>query len=300
MSFFECQEADCQAQQTRVKLRIEPREKSLGEFSVRRVLPASRQRMMGPFVFFDHMGPAEFPPGKGIAVRPHPHIGIATITYLFEGEIMHRDSLGVEQPITAGAVNLMVAGSGIVHSERAGADLEETSTLHGIQSWIALPAEQEEIDAAFTHYPASALPDVAGEGTRVRVIMGEAYGERSPVETFSRTLYLDVQLESGARLALPEGEAELAFYVAVGAVEVDNEVFAAGTLAVAGEGKKVALQAREASRVMVVGGDNIGPRHMFWNFVSSSRERIELAKMDWREQRFATVPGDEEFIPLPD
>ncbi|KAA1191957.1 pirin family protein [Pseudohalioglobus sediminis] len=300
MSRFEAREASCSTHTGSIALRAKTRAADLGEFTVRRALPNREQRMVGPFVFLDHMGPAEFPPGKGIAVRPHPHIGIATITYLFEGEIMHRDSLGVEQPITAGAVNLMVAGSGIVHSERAGADLDQTSILHGIQSWIALPAEQEEIDAAFTHYPASALPDVAGEGTRVRIIMGEAYGQRSPVETFSRTLYLDVQLESGARLALPEGEAELAFYVAVGAVEVDSEVFTAGTLAVAGEGKKVALQARESSRVMVVGGDNIGPRHMFWNFVSSSRERIELAKKDWGEQRFAPVPGDAEFIPLPD
>jgi redox-sensitive bicupin YhaK (pirin superfamily) len=256
--------------------------------------------MVGPFVFFDHMGPAEFPPGKGIAVRPHPHIGIATITYLFQGEIMHRDSLGVEQPITAGAVNLMVAGSGIVHSERAGSDLDMASHLHGIQSWIALPTEQEEIDAAFTHYPAAALPDIVLDRARVRIIMGEAYGERSPVQTFSRTLYLDVHLQAGARLALPEDEEELAFYVVEGAVEVDGEPVETGVMAVACAEGSISIRALAESRVMVVGGRNIGPRRIFWNFVSTTQERIELAKQDWRDQKFATVPGDAEFIPLPE
>jgi redox-sensitive bicupin YhaK (pirin superfamily) len=278
MSHFEAEEAHCTAHTGSIALRAEPRIADLGDFTVRRVLPAREQRIVGPFVFLDHMGPAEFPPGKGIAVRPHPHIGIATITYLFEGEIIHRDSLGVERPITAGAVNLMVAGSGIVHSERAGSDLDISSTLHGIQSWIALPTAQEEIDPAFTHYPAAELPDIVREGSRVRIIMGEAYGQRSPVDTFSRTLYLDVLLEAGVDLVLPEGEKELAFYVAIGSVEVDGEVFDAGTLAVANAGKVVKVQGREASRIMVVGGDNLGPRHMFWNFVSTTRERIDLAK----------------------
>jgi len=299
MSHFEAEEASCLARTGSIALRANPRIADLGEFTVRRALPAREQRMVGPFVFLDHMGPAQFPPGKGIAVRPHPHIGIATITYLFEGEIMHRDSLGVEQLITAGAVNLMVAGSGIVHSERAGSDLDVTSTLHGIQSWIALPAAQEEIGPAFTHYPAEELPDIAGEGTRVRIIMGEAFGQRSPVDTFSRTLYLDAQLEAGADLVLPEGEAELAFYVAIGSAEVDGEIYEAGTLAVACAGKRVIVRGREISRIVVVGGDNLGSRHMFWNFVSSTRERIDLAKRDWREQNFARVPGDNEFIPLP-
>ncbi len=213
---------------------------------------------------------------------------------------MHRDSLGIEQPITAGAVNLMVAGSGIVHSERAGSDLEMSSTLHGMQSWIALPTALEEIDAAFTHYPANTLSDIVGEGTRVRIIMGEAYGQRSPVDTFSRTLYLDVQIDADAELALPEGEEELAFYVAIGSVEVDGELFEEGTLAIVAPDKHVIVRGKDASRIMVIGGDNLGPRHMFWNFVSSTRERIDLAKQDWREQNFAMVPDDDEFIPLPD
>ena len=300
MSYFEAEQAPCQACEGAISLRIEPRAADLGDFSVRRSLPSRKQRMVGPFVFLDHMGPAEFPPGKGIAVRPHPHIGIATITYLFQGEIMHRDSLGFELPITAGAVNLMVAGSGIVHSERAGSDLDETSYLHGIQSWIALPVEQEENDPAFTHYPAADLPDIALEGARVRIIMGEAYGASSPVQTFSRTLYLDVQLKEGAELTLPEGEEELAFYVADGAVEVDGETFQLGVMAVAHPGRAVRLRGTESSRLMVVGGDNIGPRQIFWNFVSSRAERIEQAKQDWRDRQFAMVPGDDEFISLPE
>lgn len=300
MSYQTAHEPVCTRSTGSVGLLIRPREKDLGEFSVRRVLPAQERRMVGPFVFFDHMGPAEFPPGKGIAVRPHPHIGIATITYLFEGEIMHRDSLGVEQAITAGAVNLMVAGSGIVHSERAGSDLDATSRLHGIQCWIALPAEQQEIDPAFTHYPAAGLPALELEGARVRIIMGEAYGERSPVETFSRTLYLDVELHAGADLELPDGEEELAFYVAEGSVAVDGETVEKGVMAVACPGKAVSIRGRAWSRIMVVGGENIGPRRLFWNFVSTTQARIEEAKQDWRDRKFAMVPGDDEFIPLPE
>jgi redox-sensitive bicupin YhaK (pirin superfamily) len=256
--------------------------------------------MVGPFVFFDHMGPAVFPPGKGIAVRPHPHIGIATITYLFEGEIMHRDSLGVVQPITAGAVNLMVAGRGIVHSERAGSDLDIEAHLHGIQSWIALPEDQQERDPDFTHYPATSLPQVELPGAQVRIIMGEAYGQRSPVATFSRTLYLDAALRAGAEVVLPDAEQELAFYVVEGAVAVDSERIGAGVMAVARAGSPVTVSAAEDSRLMVVGGDNIGPRAMYWNFVSADRARIEQAKRDWREGRFDPVPGDDEYIPLPD
>jgi len=256
--------------------------------------------MVGPFVFFDHMGPAIFPPGKGIAVRPHPHIGIATITYLFEGEIMHRDSLGCVQPITPGAVNLMVAGSGIVHSERAGSDLDVTSRLHGIQSWIALPTDREEIAPAFTHYPAADLPDLQLSGARVRIIMGEAYGERSPVATFSRTLYLDIDLQDRAELVLPDTVEELAFYVADGTVQVDGTAVDAGVMAVVCPGKAVTLRAPAPGRILVVGGDNIGSRRMFWNFVSTTPERIDRAKRDWREGNFAMVPGDDEFIPLPE
>jgi len=300
MSYETAHDPVCSRSNGAIELLIRPREKDLGEFTVRRVLPATERRMVGPFVFFDHIGPAVFPPGSGIAVRPHPHIGIATITYLFEGEIMHRDSLGCVQPITAGAVNLMVAGRGIVHSERAGADLDVTSRLHGIQSWIALPTAREEIPPDFTHYPAAELPDIAQDGARVRIIMGEAYGEASPVATFSRTLYLDVELAAGARLALPDGEQELAFYVVQGAVEVDGVAVDAGAMATACPGKSVLVRGREESRIMVIGGDNIGARRMFWNFVSTTQARIEQAKTDWRDGNFDPVPGDDEFIPLPE
>jgi len=299
MSYFEAGESDCHHYIGAIALLIEPRAADLGEFTVRRALPSRERRMVGPFVFFDHMGPAEFPPGKGIAVRPHPHIGIATITYLFEGEIMHRDSLGVVQPIQAGAVNLMVAGRGIVHSERAGADLDEHSRLHGIQSWIALPLAEQECAPAFTHYRAQDLPVVQRGGARTCIIMGSAFGERSPVQTFSDTLYLDCALDAGAELALPDGVEELAVYVAQGAVLAGETPIATGAMAVAHPGRGLVLRARDASRVMVIGGAGIGPRHVEWNFVSDSRARIERAKQDWREGKFPRVPGDDEFIPLP-
>jgi redox-sensitive bicupin YhaK (pirin superfamily) len=256
--------------------------------------------MVGPFVFLDHMGPAIFPPGQGIAVRPHPHIGLATITYLFEGEIMHRDSLGIVQRIQAGAVNLMTAGRGIVHSERATEDLAVTSRLHGIQSWLALPLELEETAPAFVHYPAGALPQVALGDATVRVIMGEAYGARSPVTTYSPTLYLEARLPPGAELALPTDASERAVYVAEGVIGIAGREYAEGKLAVARSGAGVRLRAASSSRVMVVGGEPLGPRHIWWNFVSSSKERIEQAKRDWAGGRFDKVPGDDEFIPLPE
>jgi redox-sensitive bicupin YhaK (pirin superfamily) len=256
--------------------------------------------MVGPFVFLDHMGPAVFPPGKGIAVRPHPHIGLATITYLFEGEIMHRDSLGFVQRIQAGAVNLMTAGRGIVHSERASDDIAVTSHLHGIQSWLALPLEREEMEPGFVHYPATALPEIARDGATVRLILGEAYGERSPVATYSPTLYAEARLAPGAELALPDGVSERAVYVAAGAITIGPRQFSEGTLAVAREGAEVSLRAAVATRVMIIGGEPVGPRHIWWNFVSSSKERIEQAKRDWVEGRLGKVAGDDEFIPLPE
>ncbi len=246
------------------------------------------------------MGPAVFPPGKGISVRPHPHIGIATITYLFEGQIMHRDSLGVTQAIEAGAVNLMTAGRGIVHSERAGDDLDETSKLHGIQSWIALPDDKEEIEPAFEHIPAAELPEFEQGGCTVRVIMGECLGRTSPVPTYSETLYLDVVMQEGGSLSLPDEWAEFAVYVVEGSVTIGGEVYESGAMAIAGNSNSLAVAANAASRVMVVGGDSVGERHIYWNFVHSSEARIEQAKDDWREGRFEMVPGDDEFIPLPD
>jgi redox-sensitive bicupin YhaK (pirin superfamily) len=283
-----------------IELTIEPRIRSLGEFDVRRVLPSAERPMVGPFVFLDHMGPAVFPPGRGIAVRPHPHIGLATITYLFEGEIMHRDSLGYTQLIQAGAVNLMTAGRGIVHSERASDDLAVTSHLHGIQSWLALPLEGEEREPGFWHYPAASLPELAVGGATVRVIMGAAYGARSPVETYSPTLYLEVRLPAGSEVALPNDVTERAAYVTEGVVDVAGRECREGTMVVARTGADVRLRASMPSRVMVVGGEPLGRRYIWWNFVSSSKERIEQAKRDWVEGRMGSVPGDDEFIPLPE
>ena len=282
-----------------VELTIQPRVRSLGEFDVRRVLPAAKRRMVGPFVFLDHMGPAVFPPGLGIAVRPHPHIGLATITYLFEGEIMHRDSLGVTQLIQAGAVNLMTAGRGIVHSERASDDLAVTSRLHGIQSWIALPLDLEEMEPTFLHYPASALPELTADGCTVRVIMGGAYGLQSPVLTYSPTLYFEATLAANARLAVLDEAAERAVYVVSGSVAIGGDAYGEGTLAVLRGGANVPLDAETEARVIVVGGSSIGPRHIWWNFVSSPEARIERAKRDWAEMRMGSVPGDDEYIPLP-
>jgi redox-sensitive bicupin YhaK (pirin superfamily) len=282
-----------------VELTIQPRVRSLGEFDVRRVLPAAKRRMVGPFVFLDHMGPATFPPGHGIAVRPHPHIGLATITYLFEGEIMHRDSLGYRQLIQAGAVNLMTAGRGIVHSERASDDLAVTSQLHGIQSWIALPLELEEMEPTFLHYPANSLPELVVDGCTVRVIMGSAYGQQSPVLTYSPTLYLEAVVPKDARLALLDEAAERAMYVVSGRVAIGGATYGEGTLAVLRSGAAVPLEAEADTRVIVIGGAALGPRHIWWNFVSSSEARIERAKRDWAEMRMGRVPGDDEFIPLP-
>ena len=299
MSYQLAEEPQCTAHEGAIELVVEPKQKDLGEFTVRRVLPARERQMVGPFIFFDHMGPATFPPGQGIAVRPHPHIGLATITYLFEGEIIHRDSLGFLQPIQAGAVNLMTAGRGIVHSERAGDDLEQTSRLHGIQSWMALPDGTEEGDPAFVHYPAEALPRLERDGVAVTVIVGEAYGSASPVSVAGRMLYLECRFPAGSSLTLPH-EAERAFYVVSGAMQVGPQTYPAGTMAIARPGAPVRLDAEEDSRVMVIGGDPVGERHVWWNFVSSSKARIEQAKQDWSQGHFPPVAGETEFIPLPE
>ena len=299
MSYQEAQAPVCERSTGAVDLLIRPKEKDLGEFAVRRVLPASERQMVGPFIFFDHMGPAEFPPGKGIQVRPHPHIGIATITYLFEGEIMHADSLGFRQPIRAGAVNLMTAGRGIVHSERAGSDLDEHSKLHGIQSWMALPDGQEEIAPAFAHTPAGELPQIERAGSTVRIIMGEAFGGRSPVTSYAPTLYLDCALSAGAELPLPGSYDELALYVVSGKVTVGECTVDSGVMAVLCPDGEATVQSLEETRLMVIGGRSSGKRHIWWNFVSSSEARIEQAKADWQSGGFEPVQGDEEFIPLP-
>ncbi len=300
MSYLSAAEPQCTESEGCIELVIEPKEKDLGEFTVRRALPSRERRMVGPFIFFDHMGPAEFPPGEGIAVRPHPHIGLATVTYLFEGQIMHRDSLGVVQPIGPGAVNLMTAGRGIVHSERAGDDLDRTSRLHGIQTWMALPDRKEEMAPDFEHTPADALPQIETDGTRVRLIMGEAFGVSSPVTCHSPTLYAELRMPAGAFIELPGTYTERAIYVVSGGVEVDGTRYGSGVMAVACAGSAVTVTAAADSLVMLAGGEPVGRRHIWWNFVASSKERIEQAKSDWRDGRFESVPDDDEFIPLPD
>ena len=282
-----------------IELVLEPTAKDLGEFTVRRVLPSAKRRMVGPFIFFDHMGPAEFAPGEGIQVRPHPHIGLSTVTYLFEGEIIHRDSLGFVQPIQTGAVNLMTAGRGIVHSERAGEDLHSNSRLHGIQTWMALPLEDEECAPDFVHIPADQLPELELDGVTVRVILGEAYGHTSPAVVLTPTLYLECRMVAGSELLLPQNYEEAASYVVSGKVHVDGQQLAAGTMAVARPGASVKLSASDESHVMVIGGTNVGERHIWWNFVASSKQRIETAKQDWKLKRFDAVPDEDEFIPLP-
>ena len=305
MSITQHAEPSCRhTQEPALELVIEARVKDLGGgFRVRRLLPAAERRMVGPFIFFDHMGPVRMEPGRGLDVRPHPHINLATLTYLFEGEILHRDSLGTVQPIQPGALNWMTAGRGIVHSERSpDAARAAGLSLHGLQLWVALPRAQEEAPPSFQHHAAGDLPALNRDGARLRVIAGSAYGATSPVRVLSPLFYLDAQLEPGAELALPEEHAQRAVYLVEGSVACDGEAHGPGRMLVFREGAPARIHAREPSRVMLLGGAGLdGERHVFWNFVSSSRERIERAKADWREKRFPKVPGDEvEFIPLPD
>lgn len=281
---------------------IRPRERDLGSFSVRRVLPYGGGRMVGPFIFFDHMGPARFAAGQGIDVRPHPHIGLATVTYLFEGEIVHRDSLGYVQPIRPGDVNWMTAGRGIVHSERTAPERKAAgSSLHGIQTWLALPLADEETGPGFVHHPAATLPVIDADGVRLTVIAGELAGARSPVAVCSPMFYAEARLAPGGSLALPAGLGARAVYVVDGAVAVGNESVAETEMAVLAMGADIAVESRDGARVMLLGGAPLdGKRHIWWNFVSSDPVRIEKAKADWKAGNFASVPGDNEFIPLPE
>ena len=281
---------------------IVPRSRDLGDgFHVRRALPAAERRMVGPFVFFDQMGPGDFAPGEGLAVRPHPHIGLATITYLFEGEILHRDSLGTVQPIRPGEVNWMTAGRGIVHSERTPPELRASgSRVSGIQSWVALPEDQEEREPAFLHLGAEALPVLSHGGATLRLIVGTLLGERSPVPAYSDMFYADLSLEPGGSARLPAEHEERALYVAQGAVEVDGHAHGAGQLLVFAPGTAIPVQAAAGARVLLLGGAPVGERYVWWNFVSSSKARIQQAAEDWKAERFPRVPGDDEFIPLPE
>ena len=272
-----------------------------GGFTVRRILPAAARQSIGPFLFFDHMGPVEAQPGTRHDVRPHPHIGLATVTYLFEGAIMHRDSLGTEQRIEPGAINWMTAGSGIVHSERTPEDLlTGVRRTHGLQLWAALPREYEEAPAAFSHTPAGDIPEVAFEGATVRVLVGCAFGQTSPVPTFSQTLYLDVQLAPGAAIDLDGLPEESAVYAPMGSIEVDGEAVPSNTMAMLEPGMPVRITSTAGARFVLVGGAALdGRRFIFWNFVSTSRARIEQAARDWEADTFVPVPGDTERIPLP-
>jgi redox-sensitive bicupin YhaK (pirin superfamily) len=281
---------------------IQSRPRDLGGFSVQRLLPSPRRRLVGPFIFVDHMGPAAFLPGQGVDVRPHPHIGLATVTYLFEGALTHRDSLGTHLEIHPGDVNWMTAGRGIVHSERSPPALRAKGhCLHGMQTWVALPRAAEETAPAFHHHPAATLPELHRDGVKLRVVAGESFGMRSPVAVFSPTLYVAVDMDAGARLELDDQHAERAVYLVDGALAVDGEPVAARSLAVLATGAVVEIEAKAASRLMLLGGAAIdGERHIWWNFVSSSAARIEQAKRDWAEGRFAPVPGETDSIPLPE
>ncbi len=282
---------------------IVPRTADLGGFNVHRALPSAQTRMVGPFIFFDHFGPAEFRSGQGIDVRPHPHIGLATVTYLFDGEIMHRDSLGSAVPIRPGEVNWMTAGRGIVHSERTGAERRASGgELHGLQCWVALPAAQEESAPGFAHYDKD-FPVIRDGDKSARIVVGSLYGERSPVATASETIFADITLKAGSALPLDADHEERAIYILDGELDIAGDRFTRERLLVFRPGDRITVRAINDAHFILLGGAAMdGPRHIWWNFVSSRKERIEEAKQAWRSARFGTVvPGDEsEFIPLPD
>jgi len=285
-----------------IELTIVPKVHDLGGFTVRRALPSGRRRMIGPWIFFDHMGPAQFPPGEGIDVRPHPHINLATVTYLFEGEMLHRDSLGNELTINPGEINLMVAGKGIVHSERQRDQVKANGNrLNGLQLWLALPEADEEIDPEFHHYDKSDIPSLEVNNVPVRVLIGTAYGVTSPVKMFAATLYVEAFLKAGESLVLPGGVSELGLYVAKGKLKAKDSIIEQFSMTVFETGKGVTVSAIENAQIAIIGGETMSRRHIWWNFVSSRKDRIEQAKADWKNGRFPKIPGDEiEFIPLPE
>jgi redox-sensitive bicupin YhaK (pirin superfamily) len=285
-----------------IELVIDQRRKDLGGFEVGRVLPFAQRRMVGPFVFFDHMGPAQIAAGtpRTMDVRPHPHIGLSTVTYLFEGEITHRDSVGVTQAIRPGEVNWMTAGSGITHSERFEELRANGGRMHGIQAWVALPTEFEEVIPAFAHHPETDLPTYEGGGLWARLVAGEAFGAKAAIKTHSPLFYVHWRLAAGAKAQLPAEYPERAAYVAQGIVEVDGRQFRDGQMIVFEPGHPVMFTAVTEAMVMLLGGEPVGPRFIEWNFVSSSKDRIEQAKADWRAGRMKLPDADaDEFIPLP-
>ena len=303
MSYSDAERPEC-AKNDRdgISVCISGKERDIGDMTVRRILPSLSCRSVGPFVFWDEMGPAVFEPGGGLTVRPHPHINLATVTYVFEGEIMHRDSLGVEQPIQPGAVNWMTAGKGIVHSERTRPELRaEGAKLHGIQAWLALPKEFEEIEPSFQHHPKEELPTFQRGGAEVALIAGEGFGHQSPVSVLSPLCYADIRLKTGASLQIPEEYSERAAYVVSGILTVGSKKSTGPEMLVFAKGAKPTLVAESDCRLMFLAGESMPePRYLWWNFVSSDKKRIEKAKEDWQEGRFPVVPGDEdESIPLP-
>ena len=282
---------------------IVPRARDLGGFEVRRALPSAERQMVGPFIFFDQFGPVLMKSGQGIDVRPHPHIGLASVTWLFDGAIYHRDSLGSAQPIAPGELNWMTAGKGIVHSERtAAADLARDRQVFGIQSWVALPKAHEETTPGFEHVAMERLPVVEDKGVSARIVAGSLFGVTSPVKTHSDLFYADIQMAAGSSVPLTAEHEERGIYVAEGEIEIADQVFEAGRLLVFRPGDAITVRARTNARIMLLGGEPMdGPRYIWWNFVASSKDKIEAAKDDWKQARFGIVPGDEkEFIPLPD
>ncbi|TAM03828.1 MAG: pirin family protein [Paraburkholderia sp.] len=285
-----------------IKVVLKPHTRDIGNLLVRRVLPALAARLVGPFIFFDHMGPATLEAGSGVDVRPHPHIGLATVTYLFDGTFMHRDSIGSQQKIVPGDVNWMTAGRGIVHSERTPQEDRATgSTIHGIQTWVALPLDHEDTDPSFFHHAAATLPELRRNGVTLRVIAGTAFGETSPVETFSGTLYVAASFAPGGAIALEPEHEERGVYLVEGDLSIDGVPLEATTMAVLEPDETVTLASTNGARVMLLGGERLeGERFIEWNFVASSREKIEAAKAAWTRQEMGQVPGETEWIPLPE
>lgn len=288
-------------EQTAITQVLSPRQADIGGLIVRRVFPTIGRKMIGPWVFFDEMGPADFAAGPGLNVPPHPHIGLATVTYLFTGEILHRDSLGTVQAVRPGDINLMVAGRGIVHSEREREEATQSKrSMHGLQLWLALPEADERCEPAFHHIAEQEIPTLEINGVKVRVMMGEAYGVSSPVPTFSETLYLEAFLNKGQSLQLPTTP-ECGLYVVEGALQAGSTMLESHTMAVIESGKGFKITATEDARIALIGGAPLPKRHINWNFVASDKALINQAREDWKQGRFATVPGDnEEFVPLPE
>ncbi len=286
-----------------LELVIEARRRDLGGFEVGRILPFAKRRMVGPFIFYDHMGPVALPPNvpRSTDVRPHPHIGLSTVTYLFKGEITHRDSTGIEQVIRPGEVNWMTAGRGITHSERFDTLRQRGGTVHGIQAWVALPEQDEETDPVFAHHGAEDLPAFGDKGFGARLIAGQAFGLTNPIKTLSPLVYIHAELRAGGTMRMPNEYAEEAAYVAEGRIEVEGRTYGAGQMLVFAAGQPGTLAAIEPATVMILGGEPLGERHIWWNFVSSRKERIDQAAADWRAGRM-TLPqlDNQEFIPLPE